>query len=75
MDQLKIGKGHEDDAAKLGTSTIIRQSERVRANTGEGICILAASQAHQEAYALEEHNHSMYTYYILQALKGHAQKQ
>ena len=37
---------------------------------GEGKCILAASQGLQEAYALEEHNHSLYTYYLLQGLKG-----
>jgi uncharacterized caspase-like protein len=31
---------------------------------------LAASQARGEAYALEEHNHSLFTYYLLQALRG-----
>jgi type I restriction-modification system DNA methylase subunit len=65
----KISKGHEDDAARLGSSTISRQSENV-AIRGEGKCILAASQAQGEAYALEEHNHSVFTYYLLQILKG-----
>jgi Caspase domain len=64
-----ISKGHEDDAARLGSSTINRQSEMV-AIKGEGKCILAASQARGEAYALEEHNHSVFTYYLLKALKG-----
>ncbi len=64
----KISKGHEDDAAKLATAAINRQSNEL--NTGEGKCILAASQALQEAYVLEEQNHSVFTYYLLQGLKG-----
>jgi len=63
----KISKGHEDDAAKLGASSIDKGSEKLR---GEGKCILAASQAQQEAYSLEEQNHSLFTYYLLQALRG-----
>jgi uncharacterized caspase-like protein len=31
---------------------------------------LAASQAAQEAYALKEGNHSIFTYYLLQGLRG-----
>lgn len=65
----KISKGSEDDAAKLGHSTIYRQSEKV-AIRGEGKCILTASQGQGEAYVLEEHNHSVFTYYLLQALRG-----
>jgi hypothetical protein len=64
----KISKGHEDDAAKLATAAINRQSSEL--NTGEGRCILAASQALQEAYVLEEGNHSVFTYYLLQGLRG-----
>jgi hypothetical protein len=48
----KISKGHEDDAARLGRSTIERQSERI-STYGEGKCILAASQAQGEAFVLE----------------------
>jgi tetratricopeptide (TPR) repeat protein len=56
-------------SARFGHSTIDRQSERVVIQ-GEGKCILAASQAQGEAYVLEEHNHSVFTYYLLQALGG-----
>jgi uncharacterized caspase-like protein len=67
----KISKGNEGDAARLGISTIRRQSENV-AVRGEGVCILAASQAQGEAYKLKERNHSVYTYYLLEALNGKA---
>jgi uncharacterized caspase-like protein len=65
----KISKGHEDDVARLGRSTIDRQSGKLAVH-GEGKCILAASQAQGEAYVLEEHNHSLFTYYLLEGLKG-----
>jgi glutaredoxin len=65
----RISKGREDDAARFGHSTIDRQSEKI-AVQGQGKCILAASQAQGEAFDIEEHNHSLYTYYLLQALNG-----
>jgi tetratricopeptide (TPR) repeat protein len=65
----RISKGREDDAARLGHSTMERQSEKAVLR-GEGKCILAASQAQGEAYVLEEHNHSVFTYYLLEALRG-----
>jgi hypothetical protein len=64
----KISKGHEEDVAKIASAAIQRQSNEI--NTGEGRCILAASQALQEAYILEEKNHSIFTYYLLQGLEG-----
>jgi hypothetical protein len=64
----KISKGHEDDVVKIASAAIQRQSNEI--NTGEGRCILAASQALQEAYILEEKNHSIFTYYLLQGLSG-----
>ena len=64
----KISKGHEEDVVKLASAAIQRQSNEM--NTGEGRCILAASQALQEAYILEEKNHSIFTYYLLQGLSG-----
>ena len=64
----KISKGHEEDIAKIASAAIQRQSNEI--NTGEGRCILAASQALQEAYILEEKNHSIFTYYLLQGLSG-----
>lgn len=64
----KVSKGHEDDAAKLGTAAIERQFNALE--YGEGVCLMAAGQAYQEAYALEEKNHSLFTYYILEGLRG-----
>ena len=64
----KISKGHEEDAAKLGTSTIDNKANVLE--QGEGKCLLAASQAAQEAYALKEGDHSIFTYYLLQGLRG-----
>src|ERR1051326_1210326 len=48
----KLSKGHEDDAAKLGTAAIDDKSTIL--HQGEGKCLLAACQAAQEAYALKE---------------------
>jgi uncharacterized caspase-like protein len=62
-----LSKGHEDDAARLGTAAIDNGSRILQ---GEGRCLLAASQALQEAYVLEEQNQSLFTYYILRGLQG-----
>lgn len=64
----KVSKGHEDDAAKLGSAAIERQFSALE--YGEGVCLMAAGQAYQEAYALEEKNHSLFTYYLLEGLRG-----
>jgi hypothetical protein len=64
----KLSKGHEEDAAKLGTVAIDNKANVLQ--QGEGKCLLAASQAAQEAYALKEGEHSIFTYYLLQGLKG-----
>jgi hypothetical protein len=37
---------------------------------GEGKCLLAASLATQEAYGLKEKGHSIFTYHLLQGLRG-----
>jgi uncharacterized caspase-like protein len=65
----KLSKGNGDeDAAKLAVATIDNRSKMLK--QGEGKCILAASQAYQEAYELVEQDHSIFTYYLLQGLKG-----
>jgi tetratricopeptide (TPR) repeat protein len=64
----KLSKGHEEDAAKLGTAAI--HSKATVLEQGEGKCLLAASQAAQEAYALKEGEHSIFTYYLLEGLRG-----
>ena len=40
---------------------------------GQGKYILAPSQAAQEAYALTTSDHSIFTYYLLQGLKGNTE--
>ena len=64
---LKISKGHEDNAARLGLAYVDNQFNTL---SGEGICLLASSQASQEAFALVEKDHSLYTYYLLRGLSG-----
>jgi tetratricopeptide (TPR) repeat protein/streptogramin lyase len=63
-----LGKGGEEAAAKLGTAAINDKSTNLQKD--KGICLLAASQAAQEAYALKEGDHSIFTYYLLEGLKG-----
>jgi tetratricopeptide (TPR) repeat protein len=64
----KLSKGHEEDAAKLGTAAIASKANILE--QGEGKCLLAASQAAQEAYALKEGENSIFTYYLLEGLRG-----
>jgi hypothetical protein len=66
----KISKGLEDAAAKIGTAAIQDKARILQQPQGEGKCLLAASQAAQEAYGLKEHDHSIFTYYLLQGLRG-----
>jgi Caspase domain len=66
-----ISKGHEDDAAKIGTAAIENKAKILEdpQQQGEGRCLLAASQATQEAYHLIEKDHSIFTYYLLEGLR------
>ena len=64
----RLSKGHEEDVARIGTATIANQSGILQ--QGEGKCLLAASQATQEAYALNLRGHSIFTYYLLEGLRG-----
>jgi hypothetical protein len=66
----KISKGIEDAAAKIGTAAIQDKVRILQQPQGEGKCLLAASQAAQEAYGLKEHDHSIFTYYLLEGLRG-----
>lgn len=64
----RLSLGPQDSAANLATAAIDKQSEKLL--QGEGRFIIAASQATQEAYALAEGDHSIFTYYLLKGLKG-----
>ena len=64
----KISKGTEDDAAKIGRLILEEKSRKLP--EGQGKYILSSSQSHQEAYALTTGEHSIFTYYLLQGLRG-----
>jgi hypothetical protein len=64
----KIGKGGEEDAANAGRKAIDEKSRILE--RAEGKCILAASQAYQKAFETTQKNHSLFTYYLLEGLKG-----
>jgi len=64
----KISKGHEEDAARLGTAAVDNKFRVI--GEGQGICLLAASQPYQEASVLAEENYSLFTYYLLKGLNG-----
>jgi tetratricopeptide (TPR) repeat protein len=63
----RVSKGYDDAAATLGTAAMREKSKILH---GEGKCILAASQATQEAYKLLEGDNSIFTHYLLRGLKG-----
>ncbi len=64
----RLTMGQEDDVAILASKTIENKSRRLE--QGQGKYILAASQSSQEAYALAEGNHSIFSYYLFEGLKG-----
>jgi len=63
-----IGKGTEDSVANVATAAINDKSKTFQDN--KGVCLLAASQATQEAYALSEGENSLFTHYLIEGLKG-----
>ena len=66
-----LGKAGQDVAAELGTDVIENNKRMLQEQEqGEGKCLLSASQAAQEAYGLREKGHSIFTYYLLEGLKG-----
>ena len=67
MERLRIGKGDEDEAHKLGRMAIDNSSNTLE--QGEGKCIWL-TQAYQKAFETTEQNHSLFTHYLLEGLKG-----
>lgn len=65
-----IGKGGDEDAANAGRKAIDEKSRILE--SGEGRCLLAASQAYQKAFETAQKNHSLFTYYLLEGLSGQA---
>jgi hypothetical protein len=64
----RIDKSSEGAAAKLAREAIDDKSKILE--EGEGKCLLAASMPTQQAYGLKEKGHSIFTYYLLEGLKG-----
>jgi uncharacterized protein YjbI with pentapeptide repeats len=68
--ELRLGKdtGTEEDAVNVAAKAIDNKSKILK--QGEGKCILAASLGAQRAYDLREEGLSIFTYYLLEGLKG-----
>jgi tetratricopeptide (TPR) repeat protein len=75
---LKIGKGlgagldsksSEEAAARIDNSIVEEKADKLK--QGVGRCLLASSQGYEEAYDRKEKDHSVFTYYLLEGLKGH----
>jgi tetratricopeptide (TPR) repeat protein len=62
-------KSGEEAATILANSIVEENSEKLK--EGVGRCLLAASQGYEEAYDRKENDHSIFTYYLLEGLKGH----
>jgi tetratricopeptide (TPR) repeat protein/uncharacterized protein YjbI with pentapeptide repeats len=70
---MRTSKGDEDNAAKLGRIAIDETLRKLP--QGQGTYVLASSLSSQASYdlALTTSNHSIYTYYLLQGLKGNTE--
>ena len=75
---LRIGKGlgegfnsksSEEAAAQIANAIVEEKSNKLK--QGIGRCLLASSQGYEEAYDRQEKDHSIFTYYLLEGLKGH----
>ena len=61
-------KSGEEAAARTANSIVEKESEKL--NEGFGRCLLAASQGYEEASGRQEKDHSIFTYYLLEGLRG-----
>jgi uncharacterized protein YjbI with pentapeptide repeats len=59
----------EEAATRIANNIVEEKSDKLK--QGVGRCLLASSQGYQEAYNRQEKNHSIFTYYLLEGLKGH----
>jgi uncharacterized caspase-like protein len=65
-----IGKGGEEDAANAGRKAIDEKSRILERSKGK--CILAASQEYQKSFETIQKDNSLFTYYLLEGLRGQA---
>jgi tetratricopeptide (TPR) repeat protein len=64
-------RGDQEDAAKKAHNDIENKSNALK--QGSGKCLLAASESTQRAYEIKEKNHGIFTYYLLEGLRGQPQ--
>jgi tetratricopeptide (TPR) repeat protein len=62
-------KSGEEAATIIANNMIDEKSDKLK--QGVGRCLLASSQGYEEAYNRQEKDHSIFTYYLLEGLKGH----
>jgi tetratricopeptide (TPR) repeat protein len=65
---LGKGGGDEEEAANAGRKALDEKSNMLE--LGEGKCILAASQPRQKAFQTAQQDHSLFTYYLIEGLRG-----
>jgi tetratricopeptide (TPR) repeat protein len=61
-------KGGEEGATRIANKMIEEKSNKLQ--QGIGRCLLASSQGYEEAYDRQEKDHSIFTFYLLEGLKG-----
>jgi tetratricopeptide (TPR) repeat protein len=62
-------KSGEEAATRIANKIVEEKTDKLK--QGVGRCLLASSQGYEEAYDRMEKDHSIFTYYLLEALKGH----
>lgn len=68
-----INKGDENEAAKLAIASMDKKSnilKEYKLEEGEGKCLLAAFLATQAAFGLRKKDYSVFTYHLLEGLRG-----
>jgi tetratricopeptide (TPR) repeat protein len=73
--RARVAKGgNEKIVAKIAKEVMLETFEEKKrkpdSNLGEGKCLMASSLAHQESVMLKKLGHSLFTYYLLEGLKG-----
>jgi uncharacterized caspase-like protein len=64
---------NEKDSAKVGEYILSSLYEKSRKLPAQGKYILSSNQTLQEAYALTTGQHSIFTYYLLEGLRGNTE--
>jgi hypothetical protein len=62
-------KSGEEAATRIANKIVEEKADKLK--QGVGRCLLASSQGYEEAFDRMEKDHSIFTYYLIEALKGH----